>query len=183
MRTKRQKQRDGRRTLEAVSFRRATVHRAASCSVARGDRGTCAISDARMISSFGMQLFDYTPPMMTGTGKYDSVEMGGMFAVIKIRPELRPTTTRTRRLRTSCPQRCLRMERRDAGDAPRAPDARGREATRANFQVTDARKATTHHQCCRGRLIALWPPLSVIGRLAALVRQAPNSRVSFLLLK
>jgi hypothetical protein len=37
-----------------------------------------------------MPLPDNTAPMMTGAGPFGSVEMGGMFSVVKVRKEQRP---------------------------------------------------------------------------------------------
>jgi len=37
-----------------------------------------------------MQIPDNTLPMMTGTGPYGGVEMGGMFSVLKVRREQKP---------------------------------------------------------------------------------------------
>jgi hypothetical protein len=37
-----------------------------------------------------MPLPDNTAPMMTGQGPFGSVEMGGMFSVLKVRRDLRP---------------------------------------------------------------------------------------------
>ena len=37
-----------------------------------------------------MPLPDNTLPMMTGDGPYGSVEMGGMFSMLKVRADLAP---------------------------------------------------------------------------------------------
>ena len=53
--------------------------------------------DAMVMGSTGMAMGnmempapDNTLPMMTGTGQFGPIEMGGMFTVMKVRPDLAP---------------------------------------------------------------------------------------------
>jgi hypothetical protein len=49
-----------------------------------GERGMHDMTEMRM------PLPDNTAPMMTGEGPYGSVEMGGMFSVLKVRKDQKP---------------------------------------------------------------------------------------------
>jgi hypothetical protein len=52
--------------------------------MAMGDKGMAEMG------SMEMPLPDNTLPMMTGTGQFGPLEMGGMFSVVKVRDGLRP---------------------------------------------------------------------------------------------
>jgi hypothetical protein len=49
-----------------------------------GERGMADMGEMEM------QIPDNTAPMMTGTGQYGSLEMGGMFTVFKVRKDQKP---------------------------------------------------------------------------------------------
>lgn len=49
-----------------------------------GERGMADMAEMEM------PLPDNTAPMMTGAGPFGSVEMGGMFSVLKVRPDQKP---------------------------------------------------------------------------------------------
>jgi hypothetical protein len=49
-----------------------------------GERGMADMAEMEM------PLPDNTTPMMTGQGPYGSVEMGGMFSMVKVRKDLKP---------------------------------------------------------------------------------------------
>jgi manganese oxidase len=49
-----------------------------------GERGMADMGEMEM------QIPDNTAPMMTGTGQYGPLEMGGMFSVFKVRKEQKP---------------------------------------------------------------------------------------------
>jgi len=52
--------------------------------MAMGEKGMAEMG------SMEMPLPDNTLPMMTGHGPFGPLEMGGMFSVIKVRPDLKP---------------------------------------------------------------------------------------------
>ncbi|MGB7184198.1 MAG: copper oxidase, partial [Burkholderiaceae bacterium] len=52
--------------------------------MAMGERGMADMTEMEM------PLPDNTEPMMTGQGQYGSVEMGGMFSMLKVRKDLEP---------------------------------------------------------------------------------------------
>jgi hypothetical protein len=60
------------------------LSRAAPNAMAMGTDGMA------MMAEMAMPLPDNTLPMMTGTGPFGSIEMGGMFTVMKVRQDLAP---------------------------------------------------------------------------------------------
>jgi hypothetical protein len=50
--------------------------------------GEAGMADMQDMAEMGMPLPENTLPMMTGTGPYGPLEMGGMFTVIKVREGL-----------------------------------------------------------------------------------------------
>ncbi len=52
--------------------------------------GSKGMGDMAMMQEMGMPLPENTLPMMTGTGPFGPVEMGGMFTVIKVRDGIAP---------------------------------------------------------------------------------------------
>ena len=62
----------------------SAVERAAPCAMAMGMRGMADMG------AMSMPLPPNTLPMMTGTGQFGPIEMGGMFTVLKVREDLAP---------------------------------------------------------------------------------------------
>ena len=56
--------------------------------MAMGETGMSEMSE--MAAMMDMPLPENTLPMMTGTGQYGAIEMGGMFSVVKVRKDLKP---------------------------------------------------------------------------------------------
>jgi FtsP/CotA-like multicopper oxidase with cupredoxin domain len=52
--------------------------------------GSAGMADMAEMAKHGMPLPENTLPMMTGTGPFGPVEMGGMFTVMKVREDLSP---------------------------------------------------------------------------------------------
>ncbi|MCA8903155.1 MAG: hypothetical protein KDA53_18105, partial [Hyphomonas sp.] len=70
-----------------------------------------------------MELPANTFPMMTGTGPYGPIEMGGMFSTLKVRKDLAPGDYRDPGWYEP-PAGTQAQEVSVPNDAPRAPDAR-----------------------------------------------------------
>ncbi len=62
----------------------AKIQKIAPDYMLMGERGMADMGEMQM------QIPDNTAPMMTGTGPYGSVEMGGMFSMLKVRKDQKP---------------------------------------------------------------------------------------------
>jgi FtsP/CotA-like multicopper oxidase with cupredoxin domain len=102
-----------------------------------------------MMSSMEMQLPDNTLPMMSGPGQYGSVEMGGMFTILKVRPDLAADDYKDPGFYKH-PAGSVAYEWKGdmPPEAPRVPGAPSRKAGRVDYRVVDPRKrpvrAATH---------------------------------------
>ena len=92
-----------------------------------------------------MPLPENTLPMMTGAGPFGSVEMGGMFTVLKVRPDVAPGDYRDPGWYQH-PEGTLAYEwtGEPLPEPTRAPDTpKGRKARETDLRVVDPRKRRT----------------------------------------
>ena len=76
----------GHKTMNFIGVRQSTLSRALSRAAPKAmAMGTTGMAD---MAEMSMPLPDNTLPMMTGTGQFGGIEMGGMFTVVKVREGL-----------------------------------------------------------------------------------------------
>ena len=109
-----------------------------------GERGMADMSEMEM------PLPDNTAPMMTGEGPFGSVEMGGMFSVLKVRKEQKPGDY-------SNPGWCTAIRRAPlpmSGPARSPNRCASRRRVRAPCRCRRCRKARSRYRCASPRPVA-----------------------------
>lgn len=99
-----------------------------------------------MMGNMKMALPENTLPMMTGAGQYGSIEMGGMFTVLKIRPGLAKNDY-TDPGWYHAPKGTVAYEWKGA-PPPNPVKARSSADDHADFRVVDPRRSrqAMHHE-------------------------------------
>jgi hypothetical protein len=93
------------------------------------------------MSNMETMLPDNTLPMISGAGQFGSIEMGGMFTVMKVREGLATDDYRDPGWYKH-PEGTVAFEWKGEApaEAPRAPKSKDRTGKRAKYQVVDPRK-------------------------------------------
>jgi FtsP/CotA-like multicopper oxidase with cupredoxin domain len=110
--------------------------------MAMGERGMADMAE------MSMPLPDNTAPMMGGAGPFGSLEMGGMFSVVKVRRDQKPGDTSDPGWFRHPPGSVAHEWRGDAPEAPRqgsaATPARGRRPADSDVEVRVRKPAGGH---------------------------------------
>ena len=139
--------------------------------MAMGDRGMADMG------AMEMPLPDNTLPMMTGTGPFGPIEMGGMFSVIKVRDGSRPGDyTRPGLVSASSRDRGARIRRPDAAACIDSRSGRCRAGAAFRSQASSSAALSRRVRCAapRGALSAHVTGARHRPRVPA--RRAPHRR-------